>query len=969
MKSKLILLCFLFLTSFFFIQSEGHAESIGDQMGLNPFWDYKTIESEHFRLTFPKELSTQALQITNYYEDAHKLLSKELKWEPNHKVQVLLTDQYDAANGMTSPVSRFGMILYLTPPETWFSTTYYDDWVKLLVVHEYTHYLNMDVTTGIFKIARFIFGDVILPNSLLPTWMLEGLAVLEETKFTRAGRGRSSYFEMISRTAVLENVLNNPKYITLDKINGENPQPPGGETPYFFGYQMMNEAEKNSELENPMGVLSYRSGGRFPYFINGNLENTIQKNWNQIWLSYVEKTKLKSEKDIAEIKKNPVTTAKKIESTGYESFGSAINSDETLLAYTSEKKEKWSSLYLKNLKTGEELRIEDKFYGVGMSFHPKSPTLFYSTLHRENQYSFYSELKVYHLDTKKSYFITKNLRAKDPDLSKDGKFITFTTAATSGSSLSIALLNHDKNEFSISKSKVIYNAPLFDRIGNPKFSPDGKFIVFSYKKNGSLGEEIRRYEMKTGKIETLVSNTAMNRFPVYHPNGELYYVSDLNGVDNLYRYNSNRSIAVTNMLTGVWLPSISEHKVIASVYETDGWKLAEIPLKDTSLSTISPANGPQSLPENNLKLSQINYPIQNYSALPSLLPRQWSPLFLLSSDTSIIGAQVFGYDAVMRHQYFAYGLYDTTLKTGDYSISYQNRLLPPTLGLSAQNSTKNVTYSKSSSTFTKKLSLEGNLSFPFKWDVASLTPQISASVEREMNYNTLQSLPLSKTQFVPTQSASLTFKNTRASRWAIAPESGVSVIAGAKRYNDSEIENFKGIFKATSYHHLGGNMVFSPALKLLGTSKQNNRFYDANGVITGREDRLFNPFGSDDFDQFYMRGYLNRTFNTTRTFIGSTDLRFPLAQIFRGWGTNPFFIDQLSMNLFAETGYSPNKSSNLRWTPSAGVGLKCSTEILLHFPFIFGIDYQYGFNQYRRTNAGGDLFFSLQLSNLLPIDL
>ena len=44
------------------------------------------------------------------------------------------------------------------------------------------HFLNMDNTRGFYTFLRYMFGDLILPNTLWPTWMLEGLAVYEETR-------------------------------------------------------------------------------------------------------------------------------------------------------------------------------------------------------------------------------------------------------------------------------------------------------------------------------------------------------------------------------------------------------------------------------------------------------------------------------------------------------------------------------------------------------------------------------------------------------------------------------------------------------------------------------------------------------------------------------------------------------------------------------------------------------------------
>ena len=82
----------------------------------------------------------------------------------------------------TAPPLRIGIVLIATPPDVYFSTSYTEDWIKLLVFHEYTHMLNIDATTEWMEALRVLFGDVVRPNSLWPVWMLEGLAVYYETR-------------------------------------------------------------------------------------------------------------------------------------------------------------------------------------------------------------------------------------------------------------------------------------------------------------------------------------------------------------------------------------------------------------------------------------------------------------------------------------------------------------------------------------------------------------------------------------------------------------------------------------------------------------------------------------------------------------------------------------------------------------------------------------------------------------------
>jgi len=201
----------------------------------------------------------------------------------------------------------------------------------------------------------------------------------------------------------------------------------------------------------------------------------------------------------------------------------------------------------------------------------------------------------------------------------------------------------------------------------------------------------------------------------------------------------------------------------------------------------------------------------------------------------------------------------------------------------------------------------------------------------------------------------------------VATERGRRITLGAKRYDDHQIETYKGIFKATEYFELGGHWVLSPSVKGVTVSKRNNRFGDANAILEGRKTSVFNPIGADDFDQFYLRGYPNTALSTTRAATGSLDLRFPLSQIFRGWGTNPLFFDQLSMNVFGETTYLPRARTELNWLPAAGAGLRLSTEVLLRLPLTFGVDYHRGFNEDARGK--GEFFFSINFGNILPVDI
>ena len=58
----------------------------------------------------------------------------------------------------------------------------YRDWVRQLVQHEYTHILHLDHVGGVPAAFNRIFGKLWIPNGLLPSFFVEGTAVLNESE-------------------------------------------------------------------------------------------------------------------------------------------------------------------------------------------------------------------------------------------------------------------------------------------------------------------------------------------------------------------------------------------------------------------------------------------------------------------------------------------------------------------------------------------------------------------------------------------------------------------------------------------------------------------------------------------------------------------------------------------------------------------------------------------------------------------
>ena len=174
---------------------------------FDPSFTWTTLETPHFLIHYHQGGEALARKTAQIAEDVHARLVPRIKWEPKGKTQVVLVDAMDEANGMTTVIPYNIMVLLLTQPvgEPGFGTTPYEDWMRTLITHEYTHVLQLDmVTGGLGGVMQPIFGRFYFPNALQPIWLIEGLAVYEETAQTAGGRGRSAGADMVLRMATLE---------------------------------------------------------------------------------------------------------------------------------------------------------------------------------------------------------------------------------------------------------------------------------------------------------------------------------------------------------------------------------------------------------------------------------------------------------------------------------------------------------------------------------------------------------------------------------------------------------------------------------------------------------------------------------------------------------------------------------------------------------------------------------------------
>lgn len=957
--------------------------------GVDPFWDYQTIETENFRVTYDKPLKVVAEKSAKYLEEAHALLFPIFQWKPRTKTQVLVVDNQDSSNGYAVASYRLGIVLYATPPDSWSSLYYYDDWLKILAYHEYVHLLNIDTTTGwVYRWARTLSGDWLTVNGIWPFWMIEGMAVHFETRFSQGGRGRSPYWHSILRSSVEEKNLDTSDFITLDRLHPQNPYFPGGETHYLFGTylmgQMSQEAEKKAAGtgDKTLGLMSYESGARVPFFINGHAENLVGKSWYQMWSDFVGDTRKSKTQELEKLGEAPTTGTIKITRAGFEVLGSAASPDGRWVAYSQDSLDRRPGMYVYDVQEKKITWLDDKLSGVGMAFTPDSKTIVMSALRRRSPFYLFSDLASYDLESKTWKWLTTHGRARDPDVSRDGHWVAYVKADTGRNRLEMARLEKTEDGYRIGDVVDLLDPPVLDRVANPKFSPDGRTIVYTYHENGKFQEDLWKIDVVSKKTEKIRSHPGkFHRFPAFDSRGRLHVVIDENGVDNLYRVlpqerrfastevqsgaTGAEVVPVTHLKQSMILPTFGPNALYGSSLSSKGWDLAEFStvedsqqglkkfpvLPDVSLEPAPKFQSPETpgVPES-----------RSYSIWPSILPRVWLPQFSQLGRAYQFGLGIQGFDAVDYHRYDINVRYDTDWQAPLYSVSYTNRMLPPAIRISYNNLISAYAYFKNGTLadYTRNRIATASLSYNFQGTFSNFRTSAYATLEQMQNA-TSSSRPFG------TGTLALSYDNQETTRLGVGPERGIStsIEATALGYSQAGLRLSASF---TSAHRLTQHSTLSPFVSWAwDKTNEESDFLTAQMLMSSAIQRRINPAQKTSFpipSATSLGGFGYPSIATGSLGSGGLTYRTPIYRIFRGVGTLPYFMRNIFGSSTLATAYLPRRRSDQAWLPTATFKLTHNSLFFSYLPMDLELGVIIGLN----SRLGGETlsFFNIVLGSI-----
>ena len=540
----------------------------GEAFHYDPKLSWKVVESPHFSIYFFNKPENQdnpspnfnlnkdgccsfmeqlAREIADLAEETYFQIHTQINLSPHHhmqKIGIILEDFTDYTLGYAYTFPHRVIRLSLTAPTAKSFDMKFKSWFKMVLVHEYTHIAHFEMTKGLTTALRALFGQIITPNGLQPTWALEGLAIYNETKFNQeqeggGGRGIDPRYDMYLRMAILEDNLN-----TLDQISGYYLLSwPGGNAPYIYGQSIIHFIAQKYGEEKMIEISEVFC--HYPYLgFNYAFKKVLALDLEELFLNWKEELQKRYL-----IQEQMISTSRKLtESKQLTNYHYWVDYPKWI-SFSSEGAEKIavrvttphtypfiqiidpSSLSTPLSLTSSVIKKQSlikRNYGrdSSFSFSPDGTKIIYGKLPEDNLYYQFYDLYLYNLENKREIRLSRDLRLKDPAWSPNPKKKQILAVINNLGTQNLVLINismaklselselsglsrlseqpelfelegtkkitnkltrPEQNNLLIQPEEIIYLTHFTDgtQIYQPAWSPRGDMVAFSAWRDGS----------------------------------------------------------------------------------------------------------------------------------------------------------------------------------------------------------------------------------------------------------------------------------------------------------------------------------------------------------------------------------------------------------------------------------------------------------------------------------------------------
>ncbi len=903
----------------------------GQAWAGDPYLEWYTLKSPHFRVHYHGGLEDIAQRTASSAESVYARLVPQLGWAPTQATEIVVTDDTDSANGSASTLPYNTVRLFATAPDDMSPLGDYDNWINELITHEYTHILQIDNTSGLPALGNALLGKTFAPNQAQPRWILEGLAVVMESAHTSGGRLKSTQFDMYLRADVLAHRL-----APLDQISNPARRWPGGNLWYLYGAEFIGWIVDTYGPDTFAAVAADYGASVIPWGINRSIRRVTGRTYEQLYMGWQAFLERKYAAEAGAVRARGLREGRQITHRGYLAATPRFmppGAGGQRLAYERDDGNTSAGVYAIDVDSADpdaSAELLARSNGRGVSFS-RDCSLFFDNPAPSRRFYTFSDLLWQPAGTRSPSGLERNrrrltvgARASAPDVSPDGRFITYVTNRAGTSTLRIARLTA---EHELEGERALVPSAQYEQAYTPRFSPDGEHVAYSAWTRGGY-RDVRVVDVHTGTFYELTHDRALDQQPVWAPDGRtLYFVSDRTGIPNVFAYDlaSHGLQQVTNVLIGAYMPTVSNdgRRLVYVGYTLSGFDLFELPLDRTRYLKAPDAVDDRA--EGFEPSLSHAWPVSSYNPLPSLRPRAYTLSYGLGTfgDTLTVGTS--GADAIGRHAFdasFAIPVNDH----GDIqaSANYSYNRLPFSFRAGVFRSAApraDYRYGDQrplTTEYTTGVTTGISWAAPGEFDGQSVSLSYTiANYGRDLPVGTLGE-PYALTTINPDRGylgvvrLGYGYSNAQSTAYAISNERGLTLGIGLDEAahalgSESTLTAFGGVLTAYTLapwarHHVLA-LGLSGGTSLGSYSKRG--LYSTGGFVSGS---LYDEYNSVIRQSaFVLRGYRPGQFVGTTYNLLNVEYRFPIWYADRGISTLPVFLRTLSGIFFFDYGGAYNR--------------------------------------------------------------
>src|SRR5882672_262675 len=624
-------------------------------LGANPWRDWRTADTQHFRIHYRAENRAVAEKVASIAERIYPRITQQLEWEPRGQTEIALFSEFDLANGYSTPVPFNTIGIFLAPPD---EGQLLDNsaWLDLLISHEFTHIVHLDKVRGAPRVLQWIFGRVpyFFPNVFQPLWAIEGLAVLNESE-PAAGRGRL-YGPMFEGWLRAERATG---FISLAEINANGRALPLAKE-YIYGAYFY---EYLARVYGKDAVLKYvhRYSGNVVPRVHTNPVLATGKTMDVLWSEFLADLAAGVDERSATIKREPEIVGAPLLPAQWNVDGLAPGPAGAVYAVTDDG---ITRPYLQRIEpNGSVTRLHGLNAGARIDARGEDSVLVTQPEICDN-WNLFFDLYLYSpaAGLKRVTHCARLRRA----VFAGADFLALKNDA---GVTSLVLVARDGREL-----RTVYTPGAETELVDLAATADGKRVVVVQRTAGrwSLVEFDVGAAQPAPATRLRLDGPAFT--PSYRTDGSVQFVAARDGVYNVWRHQTGTKIVkLTNTYTAVIAQADGTDGALTVATLAHGGvevhrQAATATLAERTAGAAQPAVTEATAPQP--AGTAVLKDERSYLAVRSLYPRGWLPAGYADRGLTALGASIFGSDALAFHQYLLTALYETSQNEVIGSLQY-----------------------------------------------------------------------------------------------------------------------------------------------------------------------------------------------------------------------------------------------------------------------------------------------------------